>query len=222
METQVSFLSGGEQIFGVLHVPEVTPAAGIIMCHGFTGSKSEAHRLFVVAARDFCGHGLAVLRFDFRGSGDSAGEFSDMTIHREIEDAQAAFDFLAARPEVDSGRLGVLGLSLGGCVSACLSGQETRIKALVLWAAVAHPGRVFDRLLPNFGDARLDGPERLGAGPCLSRQRPHVQPLACVQKYAGPALIADGTEDAAVVASDAADYQAAMGERSRLHYIEGV
>ncbi len=53
METQISFLSGGEQIFGVLHAPESTPTAGVILCHGFTGSKSEAHRLLVTTAPRF-------------------------------------------------------------------------------------------------------------------------------------------------------------------------
>ncbi len=162
-----------------------------------------------------------MLRFDFRGSGDSAGEFSDMTIHREIADAQAAFDFLAARPEVDPRRLAILGLSLGGLVSACLSGQEPRLKALVLWAALAHPIRTFDRLLPSFGDEPWVDFSGWGLGRGFLESAREIDPLACVQKYAGPAMIVHGTEDAAVVASDAADFQATMGDRSQVHYIEG-
>ncbi len=83
MEVYTSFASAGETVAAVLHVPESTPAPGVIMCHGFTGHKAETHRLFVHTARDFAAHGLAVLRFDFRGSGDSAGDFRDMTITRE-------------------------------------------------------------------------------------------------------------------------------------------
>src|SRR5512135_3017139 len=111
MEVQVEFASGGEAVFGVLHVPEAVPSPGVVMCHGFTGNKSEAHRLFVGAARSFCARGLAVLRFDFRGSGDSGGEFREMTVSREVEDAGAALDFLSGRREVTGRGLGVLGLS---------------------------------------------------------------------------------------------------------------
>ena len=144
-----------------------------------------------------------------------------MTIHREIEDARAAFNFLAGRPEVDPERLGALGLSLGGCVAACLSGLEPRLKALALWAAVAHPGRVFDRLLPSFEGAAWIDMNGWGLGRAFLESAREVQPLEGVRTYQGPALVVHGTEDAAVMVSDAADFQAAMGDRGRVHYIEG-
>jgi len=221
MESQVAFTVGEEHIFGVLHAPERRPAAGIIMCHGFTGHKAETHRLFVRTARDLCAHGLAVLRFDFRGSGDSGGEFRDMTISREIEDAQAAFSFLAGRPEVDAARLGVLGLSLGGCVAACLAGREPRVKALVLWAALCHPQRIFDRRFAEFGEAQWVDMNGWGLGRAFIENAREVKPLAEVKNYSGRSLAVHGTKDESVPPSDAADYKAAFGERCRLHYIEG-
>ncbi len=221
MEAQVAFSSGGGHIFGVLHVPERTPAPGLLMNHGFTGSKSEAHRLFIHTARDLCAHGLAVLRFDFRGSGDSGGEFRDMTIEREIADAHAAFNFLADRPEVDPQRLGVLGLSLGGCVSACLAGRESRVKALVLWAALAHPGRIFDRRSADFGEADWVDMDGWGLGRAFVEEARHLQPLEEVKAYRGPCLIVHGVEDQSVPISDAEDYSATLGDRSRLHRVPG-
>lgn len=234
METQVAFTSGDEQIFGVLHLPERRPAAAVIMCHGFTGSKSEAHRLFVKAARDFASHGLAALRFDFRGSGDSAGDFRDMTVTREIEDAGAALDHLASRPEVDASRLGVLGLSLGGCVAACLAGREARvacqarvacrarISALVLWAAVAHPGRMAARLGPAFGTGEVLDMDGWGLGKGFIEDVPHIRPLAEVARYAGPSLVVHGGSDETVPPSDATDYRMALGGRCRVHLVEGA
>lgn len=219
MELQVSFSSDGEAVFGVLHLPDRTPAPGLIMCHGFTGHKAESHRLFVHAARDFCEHGFAVLRFDFRGSGDSAGHFQEMTVSREIADAQAAFDFLASRSEVAPGLLGVLGLSLGGCVAACLAGRESRVRALVLWAATAHLDRFSDRLTPEFGSSETLDMQGWALGRSFLDDLRNVHPLKSAEKYGGPSLVVHGAADETVPLSDSADYRIALGGRCRLHHI---
>jgi hypothetical protein len=222
MEAQVSFCCEGETIVGVLHLPDGMPAAGVVMCHGFTGHKAETHRLFVHAARDFAGHGLAVLRFDFRGSGDSGGEFREMTVSREIADVRAALGYLCSRPEVDASRVGVLGLSMGGCVAACLAGREARVKALVLWAALAHPGRIFERLFPEFGDREVFDMNGWDVGRAFLEDARTLHPLEEIKRYAGPALIVHGSRDESVPPSDADDYRAVLGERSKLHLVEGA
>ncbi|HUU53454.1 MAG TPA: alpha/beta fold hydrolase [Armatimonadota bacterium] len=222
MELQVGFRSGDQQVLGVLHLPETTPAPAIIMCHGFTGHKAESHRLFVDAARDFTRHGLAVLRFDFRGSGDSEGEFHEMTVSREIDDARAALDCLTSRPEVEANRVGVLGLSLGGCVAACLAGTDQRVRALVLWAATAHPTRIADRLAPDFGGADVFDMEGWALGRAFLDDLPQIRPLAQVANYVGPGLVVHGSNDETVSPSDASDYRVALGGQCRLHMVEGA
>ncbi len=222
MELQVAFQSGGEQVFGVLHLPAKTPAPGVIMCHGFTGHKAESHRLFVAAARDFADHGILTLRFDFRGSGDSGGEFSEMTVSREIEDAKVALDYLAGRPEADPNRLGVLGLSLGGCVAACLAGRDQRLRALVLWAASANPKRLSDRLLPAIGDRKLLDMEGWPIGRGLLDDLAAIKPLEEVARYVGSSLVIHGAKDETVPVAEASDYRLALGGRCRLHLIEGA
>jgi len=221
VEIQVAFQLGDDHVFGVLHLPTSTSAPGLIMCHGFTGHKAEAHRLFVEAARDFASHGLAVLRFDFRGSGDSGGDFKDMTVSREIEDAVAALDFLAARPEVQSDHVGVLGLSLGGCVAACLAGRDSRVRALVLWSAVAHPSRVADRLRPQLQGGVVDT-NGWAVGSGLLDDVARIDPVAEVSRFTGPSLVVHGTEDQAVPVSDASDYRVALGGRCTLHLMQGA
>jgi hypothetical protein len=222
MEIQVSFPSQGETVVGMLHLPARTPAPGVIMCHGFTGHKAEAHRLFVSAARDFAQHGLVALRFDFRGSGDSEGEFREVTVSGEIADAAAALGYLASRPEVDAKRMGVLGLSLGGCVAACLVGREDRAKALVLWAAVAHPERLFERLKPEFGDQDAIDFGGWGLGRGFLEDLPSIHPLEEVRRYSGPSLVVHGEKDEAVPAADASEFAAALGEASRLHIVKSA
>ncbi len=220
MEVQVSFSSDGEAVLGVLHVPDRAPAPGLIMCHGFTGHKGEAHRLFVEAARDFCSHGMVVLRFDFRGSGDSAGEFRDMTVSREIADAAAAFEFLASRSEADAERVGVLGLSLGGCVAACLAGRESRVKALVLWAPLAQPRRIQELMAPELGSDEVFDMQGWAVGRGLLDDARDLEPLKEVQEYHAPSLVVHGTEDEAVPPSDGSDFRIALGGLCRLHLIQ--
>jgi len=58
----------------------------VIFCHGFTGNKAESGRLFVQTARALQKAGINALRFDFMGSGDSSGEFHQMTPNTQIQD----------------------------------------------------------------------------------------------------------------------------------------
>ncbi len=90
----VTFKNEEQKLVGILHVPigmkRGEKASGIAMFHGFTGNRTEAHRLFIHVARALSDSGFVVLRFDFRGSGDSDGEFDDMTVPGEVSDAGEA------------------------------------------------------------------------------------------------------------------------------------
>src|SRR5262245_26910713 len=124
METPVTFECRSQQIVGILHLPEGRgrfPAA--LMLHGFTGNKSEAHRMYVKLSRALAKHGIASLRFDFRGCGDSAGHFEDLSIRSEVADAVEAVRFLARHRRVNSRRLALVGLSMGGAVASYLVGR---------------------------------------------------------------------------------------------------
>jgi pimeloyl-ACP methyl ester carboxylesterase len=229
----------GQRIAATLHVPESTLAPGVIMCHGFTGHRIEAHFLFVKAARALCQAGLNVLRFDFRGSGESDGLFEEMTIEGEITDAVAALDALCAEPTVEESRVGVIGLSLGGLVAACLAGRDERVKSLVLWAAVADLPGVFQQregLWSRGADAcvRREGPveqpgvrgvqgaiehgaHRIGEGFVRDCQR--VRPLAEVAAYRGPALVVHGGADESVPPHHADMYMEALRTEDKAKHI---
>jgi fermentation-respiration switch protein FrsA (DUF1100 family) len=136
-EEFVFFLNKNEKIVGMLHIPEKTPAPAIIFCHGFTGNRIESHRLFVHAAREMCKKGFVILRFDFRGSGESDGLFENVTISEEISDLKAAIDWLYNREEILKDKIGVIGLSLGGVIAILTASQDERIKAICTWSTPA-------------------------------------------------------------------------------------
>jgi len=158
----ITFKNHGQQLVGILHVPEGLrhgeKAPGIAMFHGFTGNRTEAHRFFVDVARALCDSGFVVLRFDFRGSGDSDGHFDDMTVPGEVSDAGKALTFLTKQREVDKDRIGVIGLSMGGRVAAVLASKDSRTKFAVLYSAALSPLR--QRFLSQ---ARKEDLERLDA-----------------------------------------------------------
>jgi alpha-beta hydrolase superfamily lysophospholipase len=84
---------------------------GIVMAHGFTGSK-EQYGKFTEIAEYLNQEGFNVLAFDFSGCGES--EDDSITIDKEVEDLEAAVEFFK---EKGVERLGILGLSQGGLVS---------------------------------------------------------------------------------------------------------
>ena len=148
LETPVTFECRGQQIVGMLHLPagrKRVPA--VLLLHGFTGTKVEAHRMFVKLSRTLAQKGIASLRFDFRGSGDSAGNFEDLTLRSELADSLEAIKFLARHKRINSRRLGLVGLSFGGAVASYVVGRErTRFQGLVLWAPVAEGAGILDDL----------------------------------------------------------------------------
>jgi fermentation-respiration switch protein FrsA (DUF1100 family) len=106
---------GADDVAGVLHLPaDNLPAPCVIACHGMGASKDSDK--YLQLGRELPAAGLALARFDFRGSGESAGLPRDATIESRIADLEAVLAHLATRPELD-GRFGLLGSSLGGYVA---------------------------------------------------------------------------------------------------------
>ena len=138
----------GQKLFGVLHLPLKNYCLPIvIMAHGFTDDKTGDNRLFVKFARCAAEAGIAILRFDFAGSGDSEGDFSQMTVDTEVGDLHSAVDFVYTLPEVDKTRINLIGYSLGGAISIILAANDLRVKSFIGWAPVSFLLATFRRIL---------------------------------------------------------------------------
>ncbi len=221
----VQFQVEGQAIYGMLHLPERKgrlPA--VAMCHGFTGNRIEAHRLFVKKARFLAANGIVALRFDFRGSGESEGEFEQVTVSSEITDALAAIDFLRKQPEIDPDRIGLIGLSLGGCVATCAAARNGKIRALVLWAAVADlKGSFVQRMQPEVKEL-LEKQGWLDFGgwkvsKAFFNDAAQIDPLREALRYDGAVLIIHGANDPIVPVDHAHRYHAAFRCTKKLHII---
>ncbi|HEX9654870.1 MAG TPA: alpha/beta fold hydrolase [bacterium] len=204
-EKPVTFQRDNLQLVGVLHVPEKSQAKSpaVLMLHGFTGHKSETHFIYTQLARDLAENGIVALRFDFAGSGDSQGEFADMTILSELEDAKAALEFLRKQEGIDAANTGLLGFSLGGCVAALLAGDRPTLKAMVLWAPVAYPQENFRDLPDRFpekqmGKKTIHDMNGFYVGKLFFDQLLEIKPLQAIEKFSSPTLIIHGDADSSV------------------------
>ncbi len=231
IERPVTFQVGGQQVVGMVHIPDgAGPFPVVIFLHGFTGSKVEAHRLFVGQARDLARAGIASLRFDFRGNGDSEGEFSEMTLMRNREDAAAALKFVLQCAEFDPARIGVLGMSMGGMVAVFTLADIPEFKVGVLWNAVANSrDRVAARIAPEslakLGDDDVVDNGGWGVGARFLRELGEVDPLETARNIKAPMLVIGATADEAVPYSQAVAYRdvfAAVGTECSLHTVEGA
>lgn len=223
MELPVTFAVRSQQLVGMLHLPASRgrrPAA--LFLHGFTGTKCEAHRFFVKLARALTEHGIACLRFDFRGCGDSAGEFEHVTIRSEIADALEAIRFLARHPRVNSRRLALIGMSLGGAIAAHVAAREpSRVKTVVLLAPVADGTGILDELstpeavssLAQTGVADHRG-QLVGVG--FIRQFAEMKPVRELVKARCPVLLIHGARDEIVPPAQADLYENALHQAQRM------
>lgn len=192
-EIQKPVLSSGEKV----------PIA--IIMHGFTGNKEG--RMLKLIADSLQNHGIASIRFDFNGHGQSEGRFEDMTVPNEIEDAKKVYEYVATLPYVDASRIALVGHSQGGVVSAMTAGElgSPRVAAVALLAPAAvlrddairgnTMGAKYNPLDPP-DSVPLFGGHNLGASYIRTAFTLPIYETAA--RYTGPATIIHGTGDRVV------------------------
>jgi pimeloyl-ACP methyl ester carboxylesterase len=201
-EKPLTLHSNGQQIVGMLHAPVYTRAPLVIMCHGLTMNKlGTPWRLFVQAARFLCSRGFAVLRFDFRGSGDSEGDFEAQTITSQLADLEAVLNI----SERLSSRIGIIGHSNGGAVALLAAVRDSRINCIIGWGAVSNFA-ILGCSARDFGGFRITDE--------LLRDCRSYDLLEAARKLRKPFLIIHGSADEAVPVSHALNlYESLKGQK---------
>ncbi len=138
-EVSMLSLADGLTLAGELTIPRTPPPhpAVILISDGGAQDRDhneEHHRPFLVLADHLTRRGFAVLRMDDRGVGGSQGVFTDATLDTITKDVRSATAMLAARDDIDSRRIGLLGLGDGAIVAAlaAAAGDEPGPRAVVL------------------------------------------------------------------------------------------
>ena len=172
--------------------------------------------------------GIAVLRMDDRGTGESGGTFKGSTSADFAEDARAGLAYLRTRPEIRSDRLGVLGHSEGAIIAPMVADKEPGLSAIVLLAGIAQRGRTALHFQIKNGyerDAKLtpeQRAERIASIPAridaMAAADPWMkfffeyEPAATMRRVKTPVLIITGSRDQQAVPEEVALMEAAFKE----------
>ncbi len=126
--------------------PGPYPAAVLISGSGPQNRDEEIfrHRPFLVLADYLTRQGIAVLRYDDRGIGESGGSFATATSADFATDAEAAVRYLQSREEIDGSRIGLIGHSEGGTIAPMVASRSDAVAFVVL---IAGPGIRADSVL---------------------------------------------------------------------------
>ena len=203
---QISLDGGKGRLAAILQKPSLAQGAQcpmVVFCHGFGGSKEGP--LFELIADSLQAHGIASLRFDFNGHGASEGEFVDMTVPNEIEDAMKVIEYVRDLRYVS--KVALVGHSQGGVVASMTAGKlepgDIAAVALMAPAAVLRDDAIRGSTMgANYNP--LDPPEfvELWGGKRLGRnyiKTAFSLPIyETAANYQGPALIVHGTGDRVV------------------------
>lgn len=128
-EEAVVFACGGERLIGIVTFPERAARTGVVIVVGGPQYRAGSHRQFTLLARRLAEQGIASMRFDYRGMGDSEG--GPRSFEAIDDDVRAAIDaFLARAPAVE--RVALWGLCDGASAAMYYSGTDRRVSHLVL------------------------------------------------------------------------------------------
>jgi uncharacterized OsmC-like protein/fermentation-respiration switch protein FrsA (DUF1100 family) len=151
MRKKVEFESNGITLSGALESPESDVRCYALFAHCFTCGKDIAAAARI--ARALTREGIAVLRFDFTGLGNSDGDFANTNFSSNLQDLLVACDFL--RQEYTAPSL-LIGHSLGGAAVLAMAASVPEVKAV---ATIGAPYRA-DHVVHNFAASLDDIQER--------------------------------------------------------------
>jgi dienelactone hydrolase len=116
----------GTVLAAVWHQPS-QPAPAVLLVH----MLSRSHHEWDSTAQALSAAGFAVLALDLRGHGGSSGSFADGLASMQ-QDVQAALDWLKARPDVLSGKIGIAGASLGASLAVIAAASDGAVRSVAL------------------------------------------------------------------------------------------
>lgn len=134
---EISFLSQGVRLAGVLHLPAGRgPFPAIVLVHGSGRITGDAQ--FAGIGNRLAAAGFAVYAYDKRGVGRSGGEYSNVGVSNSdrmfallADDALAAVDAVRTRRDVDPARIGLMGVSQGGWIAPLAASRSTHVRFVV-------------------------------------------------------------------------------------------
>ena len=126
----------GFNLRGYLELPENAKKI-VVMYHGFTGNKTEHNGHFRNLARLLAKVGVASIRMDYHGNGESDGEFSDFTFLDAVDDAKRILEYAHNVEGIEE--VAILGFSFGGGLAGLIANDENCDQLVLISAAANMP-----------------------------------------------------------------------------------
>jgi alpha-beta hydrolase superfamily lysophospholipase len=205
---KVSFESGEHRISGILHLPDAKHPPCVIASHGLLSSKNSEK--YIALGERISKEDIAMLRFDFRGIGESEGRIEDDTVSRRIADLDSAISFVKSYPGMGN-RIGLLGSSLGGYISLIGASRDQEIKAVVIWATPFH--------LDDLGSKGTD--QNPPPGEAFFKDLPRHRLLPLLPKVSN-CFVIHGEKDELVPVDQAWEIFHILGAPKEIHVMEGA
>ncbi|HEY5560939.1 MAG TPA: alpha/beta hydrolase [Clostridiaceae bacterium] len=230
MQKTIEIESRNLRLRGMLHIPNNIKGRVpiVIMFHGFCGNKMGPHFIFVKLSRLLECNGIASIRFDFAGSGESDGDFIDMTLSSELEDANNILNYAKTLEFVDKDKIGIVGLSMGGAIASMLAGDRNKdISTMCLWAPAGNMQEIIlDKhfIGDNHENFRKQGyfdVEGLLLGTGFVDNTIKLDIYKKSEVYDKKSLIIHGDRDDIVLLSASEKYIDIFGDKSQLKIISG-
>lgn len=159
MRQKVSFDSNGVVLSGALEMPEAGARCYALFAHCFTCGKDAAAASRI--ARALTADGIAVLRFDFTGLGNSDGDFANTNFSSNLQDLLSACDFL--RKNFEAPRL-LVGHSLGGAAVLAMAAEVSEVRAVVTIGAPHRADHVTRNFAADLDTIRREGEAEVSLG----------------------------------------------------------
>ncbi|MCB2295698.1 alpha/beta hydrolase [Clostridium algoriphilum] len=231
MQKEIELESGNLMLRGMLHLPEVIndKVPIVIIYHGLCGDKMGPHFIFVKLSRLLERVGIASVRFDFAGSGESEGDFIDMTMGTELKDANNILDYVRTLDFVDKDKIGIIGLSMGGAIASMIAGnRKSDIKTMCLWAPAGNMEEIIldnNYIGDNYEEFRQKGYFDAEGLPIGTGFVDYLKGLTIYEKaaaYDKKSLIIHGDKDEVVLLSTSQKYINFFKKSSQLKIISGA
>lgn len=210
----------------------------VVMAHGHGGTKDEAGS-YQTVAEGLAAKGIATIRMDFPGCGESTEEFVNNNVTNMLADIKSSLKYMLDLNKIDEEKVAILGYSMGGRL-ATLSLENPIYKAIAMWAPAATNGadslqsflggeESVKKLLAEAeenGSAKFTTPwgqEQL-LGHKFFTDMQETKPLEQLTKFEGPVLVIYGDKDNIITpeVSEAVVSAAAKSSDAKSHKIEGA
>lgn len=235
MQQHVSFRSrDGLHLAGTLVVPTEPPVRGVVLVHG-GGVTREEGGFFTRLAEGLSMGGLASLRFDLRGHGESEGRQEELTIAGILGDIAAAVGKLRTHTGLD--RVALLGASFGGGIAGYYAANNPdQLTNLVLLNPLLNYKKRFIDDKPYWHNDQIDeeaGNELrlngfLAHSPTFKLSRAllnevfYLKPHRALSQITTPTLIVHGTEDTFIPVTSSRTAVSQLGGEGKLVEIDGA